>query len=90
MRRMILGLIVFARGLLSRLPCLFIVDFAKLFNRTPMTQGEPKFREALKPAIAIAPMNRMGTPEEIADACLFLCGSGAGFVCGHALVSSLS
>ena len=60
--------------------------FAKR-NSTAMTQSEPKFAEAIKPAIAIAPMNRMGTPEEIADACLWLCGSGAGFVCGHALVS---
>jgi NAD(P)-dependent dehydrogenase (short-subunit alcohol dehydrogenase family) len=52
-----------------------------------MTQGEPKFAEALKPAIAIAPMNRMGIPQEIADACLFLCSSKATFVQGAALVS---
>ncbi|KAH6684553.1 hypothetical protein B0J14DRAFT_612537 [Halenospora varia] len=53
---------------------------------TPMTQSEPTFAAALKPAIAIAPMNRMGTPQEIADACLWLCSSKASFVQGHALV----
>lgn len=52
-----------------------------------MTQSDPSFAAALKPAIAIAPMNRMGTAEEVAAACLWLCGDGAGFVCGHALVS---
>ncbi|CZR59050.1 related to dehydrogenase [Phialocephala subalpina] len=53
---------------------------------TPMTQGDPEFRAALVPAIAIAPMDRMGTPQEIADACLFLCSSKASFVQGHAMV----
>lgn len=57
---------------------------------TPMTQGDPEFAEALKPAIAIAPMNRMGTPQEIADACLFLCSSKATFVQGAAIVSPSS
>jgi NAD(P)-dependent dehydrogenase (short-subunit alcohol dehydrogenase family) len=52
-----------------------------------MTQSEPEFAEALKPAIAIAPMNRMGTPQEIADACLFLSSSKATFVQGAAMVS---
>ncbi|TVY35708.1 3-oxoacyl-[acyl-carrier-protein] reductase [Lachnellula occidentalis] len=54
---------------------------------TPMTQREPEFRKALEPAIAIAPMKRMGTAQEIADACLFLCSGKASFVQGHALVS---
>ncbi|KAG9239314.1 hypothetical protein BJ875DRAFT_187335 [Amylocarpus encephaloides] len=53
---------------------------------TPMTQSDPTFAAALEPAIQVAPMGRIGTPQEIADACLFLCGEGAGFVCGHALV----
>lgn len=52
-----------------------------------MTQSEPEFRAALQPAIAIAPMDRMGTAQEIADACLFLCSSKASFVQGHAMVS---
>ena len=52
-----------------------------------MTQGDAEFRKALEPAIDIAPMQRMGTAQEIADACLFLCSSKASFVQGHALVS---
>jgi len=52
-----------------------------------MTQGEPGFAESIKPAVAIAPMNRMGIPQEIADACLFLCSSKATFVQGAAMVS---
>ena len=52
-----------------------------------MTQGDAKFAKALEPAIAIAPMNRMGTAQEVADACLFLCSSKASFVQGHAMVS---
>jgi NAD(P)-dependent dehydrogenase (short-subunit alcohol dehydrogenase family) len=54
---------------------------------TPMTQGSPEFAELIKPAVAIAPMDRMGTPQEIADACLFLCSSKATFVQGTAMVS---
>lgn len=53
-----------------------------------MTQGDPEFAKLLEPAIAIAPMDRMGTAQEIADACLFLCSSKASFVQGHAMVSS--
>jgi len=56
-------------------------------SSTPMTQGDAEFRKALEPAIDIAPMQRMGTAQEIADACLFLCSSKASFVQGHALVS---
>ncbi|KAL5319420.1 hypothetical protein ACEPPN_012472 [Leptodophora sp. 'Broadleaf-Isolate-01'] len=50
-----------------------------------MTQGDPEFAKALEPAIDIAPMKRMGTAQEIADACLFLSSSKATFVQGHAL-----
>ncbi|OWP01915.1 hypothetical protein B2J93_4765 [Marssonina coronariae] len=53
---------------------------------TPMTQGDPVFARALEPAIAAAPMGRMGSAQEVADACLFLCSSKATFVQGHALV----
>lgn len=53
---------------------------------TPMTTGDAEMREALRPAIDIAPMRRMGTPEEIAHAVLFLCSPEASFVQGHALV----
>ncbi|KAH8810726.1 hypothetical protein F5884DRAFT_259486 [Xylogone sp. PMI_703] len=39
-----------------------------------------------RPAIGIAPMNRVGTPDEVADCVLFLCSSKATFVQGAALV----
>jgi NAD(P)-dependent dehydrogenase (short-subunit alcohol dehydrogenase family) len=55
-----------------------------------MTQSDPEFRKVLGPAIDIAPMKRMGTAQEIADACLFLCSSKASFVQGHAMVSDYS
>ncbi|KAH9893779.1 NAD(P)-binding protein [Xylariomycetidae sp. FL2044] len=53
---------------------------------TPMTTGTPEMAERLEPAVKIAPMQRMGRPEEIADAVLFLCSSQASFIQGHALV----
>jgi NAD(P)-dependent dehydrogenase (short-subunit alcohol dehydrogenase family) len=53
---------------------------------TPMTTTSPAMVEALKPAIEIAPMKRMGTPEEVADAVLFLCSAQSSFIQGHALV----
>lgn len=56
---------------------------------TPMTVATPSFAESLKVAIAIAPMNRMGTAQEIADAALFLSSSKATFIQGVSLVSFL-
>lgn len=53
---------------------------------TPMTTGSEDMAAALKPAIDIAPMRRMGTPKEVADAVLFLSSSQASFIQGHALV----
>lgn len=50
-----------------------------------MTQG-PEQQKLFAPAVSIAPMNRMGEPEEIADACLFLSSSKATFVQGASLV----
>jgi NAD(P)-dependent dehydrogenase (short-subunit alcohol dehydrogenase family) len=54
---------------------------------TPMmqrfTEGTPEGRERV---IAQEPVGRMGTPEEIAEAVLWLCSDTAGFVIGHALV----
>ena len=34
-----------------------------------------------------APMDRLGTPEEIAEAVVWLCSDAASFVTGHALVA---
>jgi NAD(P)-dependent dehydrogenase (short-subunit alcohol dehydrogenase family) len=39
----------------------------------------------LKQFIDIEPMGRMGTPEEIAEAAVWLCSRRASFVTGHAL-----
>src|SRR5215213_8444142 len=54
---------------------------------TPMMNrfsgGTPEGRERV---IAQEPVGRMGTPEEIAAAVVWLCSDPAGFVIGHALV----
>lgn len=53
---------------------------------TPMTMGSEEVAQRMKPAVDIAPMQRMGLPEEVADAVLFLCSGEASFIQGHALV----
>ncbi|KAI7361534.1 NAD(P)-binding protein [Hortaea werneckii] len=50
---------------------------------TPMTTPN---MDVLGPAISIAPMNRPGTAQEVADCVLFLCSSKATFVQGSAMV----
>jgi NAD(P)-dependent dehydrogenase (short-subunit alcohol dehydrogenase family) len=42
--------------------------------------------EAMKELMKEQPIGRLGRPEEIAAAVLWLCSSGASFVIGHALV----
>jgi NAD(P)-dependent dehydrogenase (short-subunit alcohol dehydrogenase family) len=51
-----------------------------------MTTHSEEVKQRLQPAIEMAPMKRMGQPEEVADAILFLCSSQASFIQGHALV----
>src|SRR6266481_3176312 len=41
---------------------------------------------AMKEMMKMTPIGRLGRPEEIASAVLWLCSEGAGFVIGHALV----
>lgn len=53
---------------------------------TDMTTGSEEVLERMTPAISTAPMQRMGTPDEVANAVLFLCSSDASFIQGHALV----
>lgn len=53
---------------------------------TPLTTASREVAERLRPAVDIAPMRRMGTPEEVAEAVMFLCSNQASFIQGHALV----
>ena len=46
------------------------------------THGDPA---AEAQVVASEPVGRMGTPDEVASAVLWLCSDGAGFVTGHAL-----
>jgi NAD(P)-dependent dehydrogenase (short-subunit alcohol dehydrogenase family) len=53
---------------------------------TPMvTEMLAKEPEAMKEILRDQPIGRLGRPEEIASAVLWLCGPGASFVIGHAL-----
>jgi len=60
--------------------CPGIVDTAMMDR---FSGGTPEGREAV---IAQEPIGRMGTPEEIAGAVLWLCSDAASFVVGHAMV----
>lgn len=51
--------------------------------RTPMT--EPLGEEALSSLAEEAPLGRIGSPEEVADAVLFLSGDAASFITGQIL-----
>jgi NAD(P)-dependent dehydrogenase (short-subunit alcohol dehydrogenase family) len=42
--------------------------------------------EGMKELMKDVPIGRLGKPEEIADAVIWLCSPGASFVIGHALV----
>ncbi|WEK45045.1 MAG: SDR family oxidoreductase [Candidatus Sphingomonas colombiensis] len=53
---------------------------------TPMTEAvaaDPAIRKIME---SMTPMGRMGQPEEIAGAVLWLCSDAAGFVTGHPMV----
>lgn len=69
-----------ARGIRINAICPGIID-------TPMV-ADMKTREAdaMKELMKEVPIARLGRPEEIASAVLWLCSPGAGYVIGHALV----
>jgi NAD(P)-dependent dehydrogenase (short-subunit alcohol dehydrogenase family) len=52
---------------------------------TPMTAPMKSFPELLDTELAHTPMGRMGTPDEVAAAALFLCSAPAAFITGHTL-----
>ena len=60
--------------------CPGIIDTAMMER---FSGGTPEGRDRV---IAQEPVGRMGTPEEIAAAVLWLCSDAAAFVVGHALV----
>ena len=55
------------------------------YIRTPMIEGilsDPGTEERV---VSRHPMHRLGTPEEIAEAVVWLCSDAASFVTGHAM-----
>jgi NAD(P)-dependent dehydrogenase (short-subunit alcohol dehydrogenase family) len=68
-----------ARGIRINAVCPGIIDTPMLAG---MKDSEPGAMEAL---VQEVPIGRLGRPEEVADAVLWLCGPGSTFVIGHAL-----
>ena len=71
-----------AKELASRSICVNCV--APGFIDTNMTTGQLN-EQQLKQILAQIPMERMGLPEEIAEAVLFLAGNGANYITGQVL-----
>ncbi len=53
---------------------------------TDALRAFPNYEEVKAATIARSPLNRMGTPEDIAGACWFLCSDDAGWITGQTLV----
>ena len=57
------------------------------FIQTPMLESNPQLASELKSWLKTGvPVGRMGTPEEVAEAVVWLSSSAASFVNGHAMV----
>lgn len=56
------------------------------FIETRLTKSVIERPEAIQSMLHSIPMNRVGSPEEVADAALFLCTSDSRYVTGHCLV----
>jgi NAD(P)-dependent dehydrogenase (short-subunit alcohol dehydrogenase family) len=68
-----------ARGIRINAICPGVIDTPMV---AAMVANEP---EAMKDIMKEQPIGRLGKPEEVASAVLWLCSPGAGFVIGHAL-----
>jgi NAD(P)-dependent dehydrogenase (short-subunit alcohol dehydrogenase family) len=55
------------------------------YTATPMIAGIEENAPAYGSAMAITPMRRLGRPEEIASACLFLASDASSFFTGQML-----
>ena len=57
------------------------------YTRTPLTEGRLRDPEIESQIIAKHPIGRVGEPEEIAEAVIWLCSDAASFVTGHTMVA---
>jgi len=55
------------------------------YIQTPMIEGRLEDPEAKARMLAKEPMGRVGTPEEVAEAVVWLCSDAASFVTGHSM-----